>query len=427
MSTPKFGMRGTGTFSADERPKNWRQMILHQFPFDAGILNAIISKTGKEESSDPEFNWFSKTLPTLSQEFTSGEIYTNTSATTAYVSGAVDGSVLYIRAAKEFDTQIRLRHELLIADGGNPSNATSAEIISKSINGADVIIGVELSEAPKGDLLEANVIEIIGDSNPEGAEMPENISYDPRKFSNFTQIFRTPLSITRTAKKTKLRTRDKYLQMKDEALLLHGIFMERALINGPKKEKVVGGHPQRKSGGIRWMLEEYYPENIADFSVDAEYNAKTWKSAGRDFLDNRLEISSRNGKGTPLLLAGSKALLGLSNLVNGVGQYSLGDFNGGYGINVKSLITPFGEFPLALHPLLSHTPLFRNSIFITYPENIIFRYVDDTVFKSDDDAETKNRNNSKDATEEEFLTEAGYEIHFLNSFQILHGIGKDNL
>ena len=49
---PVLGMRGTGEFSSDDRPKNYRQTILLLFPNASAPLTAILSKLKDEETDD---------------------------------------------------------------------------------------------------------------------------------------------------------------------------------------------------------------------------------------------------------------------------------------------------------------------------------------------------------------------------------------
>lgn len=52
-----LGLRGSGDFTADERPKNWREMILHLFPNGSAPLTAVMSMAKSEGTDDPEYNW----------------------------------------------------------------------------------------------------------------------------------------------------------------------------------------------------------------------------------------------------------------------------------------------------------------------------------------------------------------------------------
>jgi hypothetical protein len=51
------GLRGTGDWGTDERPKNFREYILFRQPNGDTPLTALMAKTGKESVDDPEFSW----------------------------------------------------------------------------------------------------------------------------------------------------------------------------------------------------------------------------------------------------------------------------------------------------------------------------------------------------------------------------------
>ena len=59
-----LGMRGTGDWVTDQRTKNWREAILYEYPNGSAPLTAILAKLKSERTDDPEFYWWTKTLPT---------------------------------------------------------------------------------------------------------------------------------------------------------------------------------------------------------------------------------------------------------------------------------------------------------------------------------------------------------------------------
>src|SRR3990172_2695045 len=59
-----LGLRGTGDFTSDERPKNWREMLLKLFPNGEAPLTALLSMLKSQPTDSPEFNWWEKGLPT---------------------------------------------------------------------------------------------------------------------------------------------------------------------------------------------------------------------------------------------------------------------------------------------------------------------------------------------------------------------------
>lgn len=51
-----LGMRGTGDWVVDQRPKNWREQILYLYPNGMAPLTALLSKMKSEKVDDPESN-----------------------------------------------------------------------------------------------------------------------------------------------------------------------------------------------------------------------------------------------------------------------------------------------------------------------------------------------------------------------------------
>lgn len=56
---PVLGLRGTGSWGTDERPKAYRDSLLYLFPNGDTPLTALTSKLRQEAVDDPEFKWFS--------------------------------------------------------------------------------------------------------------------------------------------------------------------------------------------------------------------------------------------------------------------------------------------------------------------------------------------------------------------------------
>ena len=59
------GLRGTGDWATDERPKNFREMILWRNPNGMAPLTALLSKMKTESTDDPEFAWYEEELNAL--------------------------------------------------------------------------------------------------------------------------------------------------------------------------------------------------------------------------------------------------------------------------------------------------------------------------------------------------------------------------
>ena len=429
-----LGMRGNGDWVTDQRPKNWRETILYRYPNGSAPLTAILSMLGDEGVDDPEFNWWTKSLPIQAGAITG--VYTNAALDAAYVSGGVDGDVLYIKMAASILGEIRIGHQVLLRDASDLTVDVQSKVIGRQENGANSYAVVKLLEdddnSTSHDLSDADRVMVIGNINAEGAAMPDAIAYDPTKWYNFTQIFRTPLEITRTAALTRLRTGDQKKEAKREALELHSIEMEKALLFGIPTEKVGdNGKPERTTLGLIPAIRGGYTGHggaagtVDDYSLNTDYSGQTWLQGGEHWLDTQLEILFRYGANEKLALCGSGALLAISRLVKNGGNFDYTAKTTSYGIKIVEWTTPFGVINLKSHPLFNYEPTMRNVMAIFEPKNLKSRTITDTTFYADD-LQKNTGYTRRDGTKEEYLTEMGLEYHHPISWGYFTGVGTDN-
>lgn len=426
-----LGMRGTGDWATGERPKNWREMILFLYPNGMSPLTAILSKMTSEKVDDPEFNWFTKTLSTQAGTIT--KITTDAALGVDYVGEAgVAGDTVYLKMSENDAKEFRIGHQVLARVADDYEADLNTKVVDRVLNGANSYIAVELLEDDEAttagnDLSDATRALVVGNVNAEGAGMPDAVSYDPIKLYNYTQIFRTPLELTRTAKLTKYRTGDKYKELKREALEYHGIEMEKAFLWGIRSENVGdNGKPERTTQGIIPTIRNSAATNVSDFRVWSTANmaGADWlaDSAGEIWLDTMLEQIFRYGGTEKLAICGSGALLGINRLIKASGNFEFKSETKSYGIKVTEWTTAFGTINLMTHPLFSYEPTNRNCMAIMEPKNLKYRFITDTTFY--EDVEKQNTGYTRrDGQKEEFLTEAGLELHHPTTFGYLTGVG----
>ena len=421
-----LGMRGNDDWADDQRPKNYRDTILYLYPNGDVPLTALLSKIKSESVDDPEFNWWEKGLPT--QSGTVSSVYTTADvSTTEYTTGGAVGDVLYCKVTAAVATYFRVGHQVLLRNSANYADDTNAKVVSVVQNGASSVIGVKLIQADPTTtgIADCNTIMIIGNINAEGAAMPDAIAYDPTKYTNYTQIWRTPLEITRTARKTKLRTGDQYKEAKREALLIHGIEMEKSLIFGYGLETTgSNGKPERTT----WGLVPFLSANSGltdDFTSNTDYTDTSWLASGEDWLDEQLATVFKYGGDKRMAFCGYGTVLGINKLVKEYGNFDFKPTTIGYGISVMQWTTPFGTIYLKRHPLFSYETTNQNSMVIFDPDDLKYRFIDDTQF-FDDPAKKNTGWTRRDGTKEEFLTEAGLEFHHSEKTAYLNGFNTDN-
>lgn len=422
-----LGMRGNGDWSdSDMRPKNWREMVLYLYPNGDAPLTALLSMMPSQRTDDPEFNWWTQTWPDQAGAVT--DVYTDAAMATSYVSGGTAGDVLYVKVAAATIAHIRVGHQVMLSDASDYTVDVNAKVIARTANGANSCVAVKLLEdddnSTAGDLSDCDRIKVIGNINPEFGTMPDAIAYDPTKFSNYTQIFRTPLSISRTARRTKLRTGDQYQKAKREALEYHSAEMEMAFIFGIATEGTGdNSKPERTTGGILPWIKSYGV--TSDYVTDETYDNTTWANGGEAWLDEHLEEIFRYGGDERLALVGSNTVLGINKLVKAAGNYDLKPMTTSYGIKVMQWVTPFGVVNMKRHPLMSYDATYRSSMILFEPKNLLYRYIDDTTFYKE--GEKQNTGAGRlDGTSEEFLTEAGLEFHHPATCGYLNGFNQDN-
>jgi len=431
MSTTGFtGARSTQDWAANQRPQNYRELIAYLYPNGSAPLTALTAMIKSEKVDDPHFHWWTKTLPVQGGAILGA--YTDTALSSAYTSGATKGTTLYFNVAEATANHFRVGHQALMRDASDLTVDTIGRVVTVVKNGASSYIGVELLEnddnSSSGDLSDADTILVKGNINAEGAAMPSALSYDPVEFENRTQIFRTPLDITRTALHTYLRTGDAYKELKRETLMLHSIELEKAFLWSIMTSGVGdNGKPMRTTMGVVPMIKTYAPNNVLDFRTDPNYSGQTWLAAGEEWFDNALELPFRWSEGRDLLaLCGSGAKLGLTRLAKAGGYIQINPKTKYFGLDVEEWIGNAGRLMVKVHPLMSQETTERNSMIILDAARLRYRFITDTMFKPDDRMKKGSWSNV-DGIKEEFLTEAGLEYLHPDSFAYFTGVGQDNV
>ena len=423
-----LGMRGNGDWVANQQPENWRQMILHLYPNGSAPLTGLMSMLGSEATDDPTYHWWTKDLPAQGGAVTA--VYMNTGLSVAATTAAhAAGTTLYFKLAEAVADEFREGHQAMAQKSQDFHFAYNGKVTDVVKNGSSSYVAVKLLEAVSltYPINSTNWLDVSGNINAEGATMPSALAYDPVEYYNYTQIFRTPLAITRTARKTRLRTGNGYQEQKREALELHAIEMEKAFLFGVRSSGTgTNGKPERTTWGLRNFILNNATSNVSNYQTSAGYGSVAWTAAagGIKWLNEQLEVIFRYGDNEKLALIGNLALLGLNRLAQTDASINITPMTVSYGIRVLEWVTPFGTLYLKTHPLMSHRAALRQDMMVLEPSKLKYRYIDDTFFVQDPE-DRKNRNNSRDGTEEEFITEAGLEIHHAKAFGYLSGLGLD--
>lgn len=389
------GLRGTGDWSTDERPKNFREMILWRNPNGQAPLTALLSKMRSQSVDDPEFSWWEEELTPVRLEV-NGAITTTTYTTVIVDSGdalnLVPGDVLLVEKA-ETETAGVYAYDNEILEVVSVSSTTQF-IVKRGQAGTTA-----------ASIADNSFLTKIGNVYEEGSGSPDSSTRNPTKKSNYCQIFKTSYRITETAKRTRTRTGDPLKNDKKRKMFDHSVALEHAFLFGKPYEDTSGSKPKRYTGGLLHYLAE---EDGAGSShcvniwtttptVDAFFDAvyKVWDYDGGSAGNERL------------VFAGNGFLNRLNKIAKGDSgtRINYDGVVGQYGMNLMRFVLPQGTLYIRSHPLMNVHARYNKSAFIIDPSSMVYRYMRDTT--------PKDNIQAPDADEQkgQWLTEAGLEFH----------------
>lgn len=385
------GLRGTGDLGTDERPKNFREMILWRQPNGMAPLTALLARMSAESTDDPEFSWWEEELKQMRLQiaFNTGFSTTDTSLTISTASGQ-DGTDL-------------VPGDLLLVEKVATSGAYTNEIVvvSSVTSSSVIVVARAYSGSTAAPIANNTYLTKIGNTFAEGTRSPSVSTRNPTKFYNYCQIFKTAYEQTKTTTKTKFRTGDPLKNDKKRKMFDHSVAMELAFLFGRRNETVgANGKPQRMTGGLLHQLSLANASSIYAFATTANPNLLL------DVVSPVWDFQSEAGN-ERIAFCGNGAL----NTLNKVAAASTGtriNFDGYvtvYGMKLMRWVFPQGEIYLKTHPLFNTHGRFTNDMFILDPSILKYRHLRDTSFQDN------IQENDADTVKGQWLSEVGLELH----------------
>lgn len=381
------GLRSTADMGTDGRPKNWRAGLLLLSPRNDAPLYSLTSVMRSQPTDDPEFYWWNEKVDMLNYQ----------------LNGAIADGVATTFTVDERATRLTVGDMLRNEATGEQIRVTSVTSDTVFVAERGVASTTAAAMADDAQLL------YIGSAYREGAPRATGTSFNPTKTSNITQIFRDPIEWTRTAMKTKLRYTDSIVKEdRRRAMHKHSVGIERAFWLGKKYETLESGQPLRFTGGVLDFIPAANKKAVAGAGgiLDAD-----------EFFSYFPDIFAY-GSGEKLAFTSLKVLSIMGELVRKNTNFQWGEGNDSeYGMRVKRLYTPAGTLVLTEHPLFGQSGNFlSDSMVIMDTANLKYRYITDTTLR--ENIETPGTDGKAD----EYLTEAGLEVHNPETFYYLNGI-----
>ena len=375
------GLRGSGDWGTDERPKNFRETILWRQPNGMTPLTALLSKMKSESTNDPEFSWWEEELGTLTVTETTG-LAANTGSTAIAASGGgcyqfVAGDLLMVDKADQSTFDNELIEVVSVA-------SDNAMTVSRAAGGTTVAA-----------IAASTLLTKIGNVYGEGTGAPTASTRNPTKYYNYCQIFKTIYDITGTALNTKARTGDVLSNDKKRKMFDHSIALEWSFLFGRRYETTgSNSKPKRYTGGLRQAI----TTNVTVFSTTV--TESTFLAATYPVFNFQSSAGSER-----ICFCGNVAL----NTLNQIAKNStssrivFNDMVKVYGMDLQKWVLPQGTLYIKCHPLLNNHTRYNASMFILDPSVLKYRYMRDTAFKDN------IQGNDEDRQKGQWMTEAGLE------------------
>lgn len=386
------GLRGTGSYGADERPKSFREMILWMNPNGSAPLFALTSKAKTEKVNDPEFSWWEE-VNNICRLNVTPAIASTSEETFVVSSGAyqlIVGDVLQIEPATQVAAYTPEFIRVL---------SVASDTSFEASRGA---AGTTAANVPNNAKLTR-----VGNAQSEAGRSVGANSTNPVKFRNYCQIFKTPAQVSKSDLEVEHRTGDPRKNEHKRKSFVHSEKLEQALFWGIPYETVDASNdnkPLRFTGGLRNFITSHRTVFTADPTED-------------QFLDALYPVFDYDAGGAGnerILFMGNKALNTLNKLVKNADTTFI-TYNGEvtfFGMKLQKYTIPQGTLYLKSHPLMNVHPVYTSSIFCVNPSGIIYRPLGSRDTKLQKDIQE----NDADYVKDQWLTEAGFEFHFERTF-----------
>jgi len=392
------GLRGTGDFGTDERPKDFRSNVLFFNPNGESPIFALTAKSGKRIVKDPEFSWWAEGNALVRLQVAGSHdagdtlITVDTLDPTSTTLGANYGTATHLKPG-----------DLLMVEPSADAAVYAPELIEVTNVLSDTQFTATRGAGGSTAATIANDIwvTLIGSSYAEGTGAPRAVSRNPTKFYNYTQIFKNTYELTGTLDKTMLRTGDAWSNDKKRKGYDHSRDIELSILFGRRAE-VTGenGKPKRTMGGLRTFIPA---ANTTVFGAPVTANSLI------DAVGPVFDFNTGAGD-TRIMFVGNQAAIELGKVFNAATNIHINTSERVkvYGIGFQEVLLPQGRILIKTHPLLSRHGLYKKSAFVVDFDALKWAPMDGRDTKAKDDVQTDD----EDVRRGFYQTEGGIEVGY---------------
>lgn len=347
------GLRGTGDWGTDERPKNFRESILFFSPNGDAPLFALTSKAGKKSTNDPEFSWWAESNNLFRLQI-NGAL--GASDTTLTVDSA-DPTATTMDALYGTATHLKHGDMLLVEKTDQAAFDNEIVMVENVLSDTQFTVTRGAAGTTAASISNDVFLTLIGSAYAEGTGAPRATSKNPVKFYNYIQIFKDSYEITGTADKTNARTGSAWSNDKKRKMFKHAADIEWSMLFGRRSEQTGdNGKPLRFMGGLREQIPSGRTTVFSTAVTPATFADAVGPVFDFDF----------GGGDTRVMFMGNAARTAMGEVIQATTgiRMELGNVIKMWGMNFQEFIMPMGRLLLKSHPLLSRHPRYRDAGFV---------------------------------------------------------------
>lgn len=439
-----------------DRFNNYRRSVAYFYPNGAAPLVGVLSLLDEETTNDPKFFWFEKRLVTqqtltITSGSSLGPLTDSGGTATSDPSTIVQGTSYRLYVASDARDTFRVGHVFrAVLDNHDATGTVELKGVVTAVSTTYVAFtaitahNVGALNRPKNGSSSENVgkeVWIVGSAFNQGVvDQSSGIWNQPVEIGNYTQIFRSPFSITGSALKTSAKYDETgpYKDQAKETSVLNMIEMEKAFIFGERYLNTSGATPLYMTGGILWFLKQFELGNTSNggafqyrvggsaATADTDDNKRIITNSGgylnEKLYDGYLERLFRvtnNKSNEKLVLCGSGFLSVINQMYRS--KTVLNAQQGKetpFGMPVVTHVTSFGTVHYRSHPLFSQHDVWRYNALALDVHNLKYTYLSgrDTALL------TNRQPPDADYRKDEYLTEAGLRLMFPESHMLLQNV-----
>lgn len=311
--------RGTSNI-AEKRLKIELDDVIAELRPDANPLLVITSKINKKPVTSYKYEWF--------EEDPAGRWFKAAAQITAEATTFTVADSIGIQIAVDDLLKVASTGEMMLVTGIANASGNTTVTVKRGVGSVKAAV-----------IAQNAYILVMANALPQGSNAPSEKRRNPFVQYNYTQIFKTPFSVTNTLNASAQVGEDELARLRRKAGEEHAISIEYAIMFGNRSIDLTGEQPRTTTGGVL--------ESIATTPNKLEKTLATVTQADFDaFLQKVFEYGSTS----KLCLASPSFLSLFTNWAKEKLYVTSNETK--FGMNVMSYLTPFGELKLTKHPLL---------------------------------------------------------------------------